>query len=220
MKAKKLKTGRKITHSKKHRTKHQNPTQIAREKWRSAVQRCKEINKQWKNKLAEKTNEFKKKLEEISNNSYVKAVQTVATDTRRKVEAKAKALAAAEAKFEKKFEKKFQKMLAKKTKRRGKTRGTTQLQKGHTVTAHNLNNESKLTGKRRGRKSSKSHVIHQTPVTHKGIRKRGRKQQGRSATLQTSGHHNMTNATSRRGKPTKHRTNRKTTSAKRRSARR
>lgn len=215
MKAKKFKAGRKVTHSKKHRTKHQNPTQIAREKWRSAVQRCKEINKQWKNKLAEKTNEFKKKLEEISNSSYMKAVQTVANDTRRKVEAKAKAIAAAEAKFEKKFEKKFQKMLAKKTKRRGKTKGTTQLQKGH-----NLQNETKVTGKRRGRKSAKSHVTHQTPVTHKGTKKRGRKQQGRNATLQTSGHHHLTNATSRRGKPTKHRANRKTTSAKRRSARR
>ncbi len=196
MKAKKHKAGRKTTHAKTHRTKSQNPTQIAREKWRLAVQRCKEINRQWKNKLAEKTTEFKKKLEEIANSSYAKAVETVASDTRRRFEARAKAIAAAEAKFEKKFEK----VLAKRNKRRGKTKNVSRKHETHPTTTHGTSTTRKLTGKRRGSKSTvatHAHTNHQTTTTPpQGSKRHGRKA-GRKSTSHTLGHRTTTHATQR-----------------------
>lgn len=193
MRARKLKAGKIKTTGKKHSTKAKNPTQVAREKWRLAVQRCKEINKQWKAKFDAKTREFKHKIAEVANSAYVKAVETVANETRRKFEAKAKAFAAAEAKVEKKFAK----LLGKKTKRTGKTTRHTQAET-HPSSLHATT--TKVKGKKRGRKSMKHHVTTQHAVTTTHQTGKKGKKGGRKATLNVAGHRTTTTSQKRRGR--------------------
>lgn len=201
MRTKKHTVGRKKTHAKTHRAKTLTPVQIARAKWRLAVLKTKEINKNWKNKLAEKTVEFKRKLDELTQKAYQSAVESVSNETRRKVEAKAKALAAAEAKFEKKFAK----LLARNTKRRGKTKRHTNISHVQTATTHTAST-NKHVGKTRGRKSAKHHVTNTAVINHQTTsKKRGRKPTAKS-TLRVNSHR-MTTAgkTKHSGRPAKHR---------------
>lgn len=197
MRAKKHSVGHKKAHAKTHRSKARTPVQIAREKWRLAVQRSREINRNWKSKLAAKTAEFKHKLDQLTHKAYQRAVETVSSDTRRRIEAKAKAIAAAEAKFEKKFSK----LLTRKSKRRGKAK-----KHAHTLNVHasatHTPSTNKHVGKRRSRKSGKHHAVN---TGHQTIsKKRGRKS-GRKSTLQVASHRMSSSQTKRRGRPAKRR---------------
>lgn len=198
MRAKKHSVGHKKAHAKTHRAKARTPVQIAREKWRLAVQRSREINRNWKSKLAAKTAEFKHKLDQLTQKAYQSAVETVSNDTRRRIEAKAKALAAAEAKFEKKFSK----LLARKSKRSGKAKKHADTLNVHASAAHTPST-NKHVGKRRGRKPAKHSTVN---TDHQTIsKKRGRKS-GRKSTLQVASHRMTSTQTKRRGRPAKHST--------------
>jgi hypothetical protein len=216
MRVKKHSVGRKKTHVKTHRTKTLTPVQIARAKWRIAVLKSKQINRDWKNKLAEKTVEFKRKLDELAQKAYERAVETVSAETRRRIEAKAKAIALAEAKFEKKFVK----LLARKTKRRTKGKRHINITHGHTTATHTTAT-TKRVGKRRGRKTTRHHVVGKTvTIGHQATTKKRGRRPGRKTTLHVTTHRMTTGHTKRRGRPAKHRAHTTVTTAHRRRIKR
>ena len=212
MRVKKHSVGSKKTHVKTHRTKKLTAVQIARAKWRLAVLRSKEINKDWKNKLAEKTIEFKRKLDKIAQEAYQRAVETISAETRKRIEGKAKAIALAEAKFEKKFAK----LLTRKTKRNSKGKRHTNFAPALTTATH-ITSTNKHVGKRRGRKTSKHHVVGKTVATgHQANTKKHGRKPGRKTALHVATHRMTTSHTKRRGRPSKHRAHTKVTTVHRR----
>lgn len=161
-----------------HRAKGHSREKIAREKWRAALNRAREIESNWRRKFAQKSAEFKHKLTEVAENAYARAIDYVNQEHGKRLVAKEKALATAIAKFEKKFAKKS----ATKAKRGRKAkagRHTVHSLLGHQQTA------TKSTGKKRGRKPGKRSAASATHTTHATRantgKKRGRKPGKRSA---------------------------------------
>lgn len=103
MRVKKRTTAKTTAKSSKYHAKTQSNEHTAKDIWRDAVQRMKEIEHTWRHKLGHKTQEFKQKLIEVMEDAYVKAYQHLSKVEANKLKAKAKALSQAEAKFEKRF---------------------------------------------------------------------------------------------------------------------